>query len=626
MRRFVLAVLTLALALPAGASAADLTVAPLDFSPKERRLRIHAALPQAARVGVQLATTTRRPLGWIVEPQRRRFLTLRWNGRLGGRRIADGNYRILLVDGTRVLATSPLHVDQTPAQILRIAARNRSRTPFRGDHERFTTISSNGDGLRESAKISFRLTEAARVRFQVTRTISRPESVYELTANLKPGRNVFTWHPHWSMAARTYLIRITTVDKAGNRRTYGADNAQTGRVLTSAVVRVLGVDAGFTGESYTAVSSARLAIETDATALTLQTFRAGPEETRTHSDAIMNGVPVSNPVTIPWVARHRRATLNFAIGPWPTGVYFVKLTANDGRIGYAPFVVRPTVFGERSRVAVVMPTNTWQAYNFRDSDGNGWGDTWYAKGAQSTARLGRMYIRRGVPPQWRKYDVDFLRWLHATGKQPDILTETDLETIPTAEELLAKYDLVVFPGHTEYVTRHEFDLVRNYRDLGGNLIYLSANNFFWEVRLEGRTLRRTRLWRDIGRPESAVLGVQYRANDDGRRQQPFVVRSASTAPWLWAGTGLGDGATFGQELGGYGIEIDQVTPSSPPGTIVLAEIPDVFGPGLTAQMAYYETPQGAKVFSGGAIDFGGSATLPAVSRMLENLWARLAAP
>ena len=150
----------------------------------------------------------------------------------------------------------------------------------------------------------------------------------------------------------------------------------------------------------------------------------------------MNGVPVNQPVTIPWSARHRRATLNFAIGPWPTGVYFVKLTANDGRIGYAPFIVRPTVLGETSRVAVVMPTNTWQAYNFRDADGNGWGDTWYAKGAQSTAALGRMFIRRGVPPQWRKYDVDFVRWLHATGKQPDILTETDLESIRTAEELI----------------------------------------------------------------------------------------------------------------------------------------------------------------------------------------------
>ena len=157
-------------------------------------------------------------------------------------------------------------------------------------------------------------------------------------------------------------------------------------------------------------------------------------------------------MTIPWVA-HRRATL-FAVGPWATGYRFVKLTANDGRVGYAPFVVRPTTLGERSRVVVVMPTNTWRP-TASGTATDGWGDTWYAKGAQSTATLGRMYIRRGVPPQWRKYDVDFIRWLHATGKQPEFLTETDLESIRTAEELISLYDFVVFPGHTEYVTRHE---------------------------------------------------------------------------------------------------------------------------------------------------------------------------
>jgi hypothetical protein len=624
MRRLVLLVLALAVVPPA--AAADLTVAPQNFSPKQQRLRIKASLPTLQHVGVQLARQDGRVLGWIIEPGRRRFLDYRWNGRLRGARVWDGAYSIRLVDGLRILATSRVRLDQTAPRLIDITARNRSRLPFQGDNKRYTTISPNGDGLRESAKIAFTLDEPAQVHFEVTRTLSSPATIYELWANLKPGRHTFTWFPHWSMGARTYLIRLSTLDRAGNRRTYGADNAREGRKLRSAVVRVLGVDAGFTAESYVASSAARLAIETDATELTLQTFRAGGEDTRTHSDTLMNGVPVDQPVTIPWKALHRRATLNRALGPWPTGVYFVKLTANDGRVGYAPFVIRPTTLGERSRVAVVMPTNTWQAYNFRDRDGNGWGDTWYAKGAQSTATLGRMFIRRGVPPQWRKYDVDFLRWLSMTGKQPDILTETDLESIRTAEELISHYDFVVFPGHTEYVTRHEYDLIQNYRDLGGNLAFLSANNFFWQVQLRGRTLVRTRLWRDIGRPESSLLGVQYRANDDGRRQQPFVVRSASTAPWFWAGTGLGDGSTFGQELGGYGIEIDAATPSTPAGTIVLAEIPDVFGPGLTAQMTYYETPQGAKVFAGGAIDFGGSATLPTVRRLLENLWARLAAP
>ena len=36
---------------------------------------------------------------------------------------------------------------------------------------------------------------------------------------------------------------------------------------------------------------------------------------------------------------------------------------------------------------------------------------------------------------------------------------------------------------------------------------------------------------------------------------------------------------------------------------MVAEIPDLFGPGMTAQMAYYETKGGAKVFAAGAFYF-----------------------
>ena len=84
---------------------------------------------------------------------------------------------------------------------------------------------------------------------------------------------------------------------------------------------------------------------------------------------------------------------------------------------------------------------------------------------------------------------------------------------------------------------------------------------------------------------------------------------------------------FGQELGGYGIEIDQATVVTPPGTIVLAEIPDLYGPGLTAQMTYYETGRGARVFAAGAFHLTRAVTNdPAVWRMLANLWARMVKP
>ena len=86
MRRLALVVLALACA-PTAAAAGDLTLSKRDFSPAYDRLRIQAALPKPERVGVQLATEQGTALGWIVEPSRRRFLTLRWDGRLNGARV-----------------------------------------------------------------------------------------------------------------------------------------------------------------------------------------------------------------------------------------------------------------------------------------------------------------------------------------------------------------------------------------------------------------------------------------------------------------------------------------------------------------------------------------------------------
>jgi hypothetical protein len=58
---------------------------------------------------------------------------------------------------------------------------------------------------------------------------------------------------------------------------------------------------------------------------------------------------------------------------------------------------------------------------------------------------------------------------------------------------------------------------------------------------------------------------------------------------------------------------------------VLAEIPNLFGSGRTAQMTYYETPGGARVFAAGAFYFIRLVHIdPMTSRIIENLWARLA--
>jgi hypothetical protein len=422
-----------------------------------------------------------------------------------------------------------------------------------------------------------------------------------------------------AMATRIELAVLATVSAAtllvAGARTPGQHGEELeGRAPTPTELQP-SVEAAFPRESYGPGSTAKLVISNRATGLKLQVFRVGPERIVTRSDSTMRGVAVT-PKRAIGSSRGRRI-VPIRIGNWPSGLYFARLSAADGRGGFAPFVIRPRHLGEH-RVAVVMPTLTWQAYNLRDDDGDGKGDSWYASWKHKTVRLGRPFLNRGVPYNFRRYDLPLLRWLAQTGREVDVLAQSDLEAAePRALE--DAYQLIVFPGHHEYVTAREYDVVERYRDLGGNLVFLSANNFFWRVVRHGRLIEKTQLWRKLGRPEASLIGVQYRAN--ARFRAAWVVRAAPATSWVFAGTGLRTGSRFG--FGG--IEIDETDASSPRGVQVLAEIPDVFGPGFTAQMSYYETRAGARVFAAGAFFFIRTIeTDPRTARIVSNLWERLA--
>jgi len=517
-----------------------------------------------------------------------------------------------------------------------IAGQDRGLTPlaglsvtnggaqFAGDRPWLTTITPNGDGLRDSAEIHFRLREAARVRLAISRTRVRPEAVYARTYRLGPGPHTLTWTPSPEREARTYLVRLFVKGVDGATSNYGRAVAHRGR--DAPVIRLLGIDAGFLEPSYPAGADAQLRIATDAPSLEVHFVRSGPEFGATRSSDIMHGERVSQPLDVVWHWTNRPHILAIRLPDIPSGFYYAKLTAPDGRIGYAPFIIRPVPLGSVARVAVVLPTNTWQAYNFYDADGNGWGDTWYAgpQAHPAVLRIGlqRPYLNRGVPPYFRTYDLGFLHWLAWSGREVEYVADPDLARLRTGERLRRAYDLVIFPGHEEYVTGRVYRIVRSFRDLGGSLAFLSADNFYWRVAARSHTLRRTRPWRELGRPEAELVGVQYRGNDGGRHQAPYTVERAGMAPWLFAGTDLHNGSRFGH----FGIEVDGRARSSPRGTVVLAQIPHIFGRSVTAQMTYYETRRGAKVFAFGAFTLGGSATQPLQHTLLDNLWARLAPP
>jgi len=496
-------------------------------------------------------------------------------------------------------------------------------TPFAGDGRLLTTVSPNGDRFRDSAIVSFRLDAAASVELDVLQTLNvkrgqnTVRTIWTQSFSFEAGRHRLAWKPARTVPNGTYVLELTVTDALGRKRVYN-DFPLAGRVQVNApVVRIQRVGVSI-GPRYLPGQTAVVSIATDARRLELAvlSFRIGTGT----PDARTTARPIAPPVALSWRGhRNAPASVRIRIGDWPSGLYFVRVRSVDGRIGYAPFVVRPRVLG-LNRIAVVLSTNTWQAYNFDDANGDGWGDSWYVNGAFRTVDIQRPYLDYGVPYRFRDFDAGIIGWLASRGSL-DYLTDLDLEHVQSADTLAAKYDLIVFPGHEEYVTAHEFDLIRRYRDLGGNLMFLSANNLFWKVVFHGHKMRRVGQWRAFGLPEASVVGVQYVASNYGAVQAPYIA-DTSGAPWAFAGTGLATGDRFGR----YGYEIDMRSPASPPGTVVLGSAPDLMGPGKTAEMTYYETPKGAKVFAGGALNFAASVADPAVAQLLSNVWARLSRP
>jgi hypothetical protein len=376
------------------------------------------------------------------------------------------------------------------------------------------------------------------------------------------------------------------------------------------------VEAAFADESYRPGATARLVLFDAAPRLQVQILRVGDGHGLLGPRDVMRGDAAGRPMSVGRVSDGH--VLNVHLGAWPSGFYYARLAAPGGRVGYAPFVLGPARLGMQ-RIAVVLPTRTWQAYNFRDDDGDGSADTWYADPSLTTARLHRPFENRGTPPHYHHYDEPFLRWLARKHLGVDVLSDADLDTAD-GDTLARAYDLLVFPGHHEYVTAHEFDSVTRFRDRGGSLMFLSANNFYWKIAIRDGVMTRVAHWRELGRPEAALVGVGFYANDHGEHRGPWRVRSTRAGRWIFGGTGLRPG----DALSSGGIEADAVTRDSPPHVEVLAEIVNLFGDGRDAQMSYYETRAGAKVFAAGAFCLACSIWQPPVRRIVTNLLDALA--
>ncbi|MDP9403578.1 MAG: hypothetical protein M3P85_09655 [Actinomycetota bacterium] len=162
------------------------------------------------------------------------------------------------------------------------------------------------------------------------------------------------------------------------------------------------------------------------------------------------------------------------------------------------------------------------------------------------------------------WDAPFISWLERNGYSVDYCTDLDVHD-HAGRELLRRYRLLISVGHDEYWSDAMRENVERFVGEGGNVAFFGGNTCWWRVTFDDQlSFRRVATWSEAGspnHPENSLTGVSFRNGgerdlDDHPLPVGYQVQHADH--WLYEGTGLRDGETFGDRPGEYivGYECD----------------------------------------------------------------------
>lgn len=178
-----------------------------------------------------------------------------------------------------------------------------------------------------------------------------------------------------------------------------------------------------------------------------------------------------------------------------TGMYLIKVIAATGRQTHIPFVVRDD---SRPRdVLVLLPTNTWQAYN-----------PWpgkclyvqpsYSDGVETVAGADSSGHSRAVKVSFDRQhnnvlddlnwvlrsEFPLIHWLERQGYDVTYTEDTAFDAASAADLTPARTKVLAIAGHAEYWTQEMFQKTKAARDAGTHIASFSANAAYWKVRYE----------------------------------------------------------------------------------------------------------------------------------------------
>jgi len=380
-------------------------------------------------------------------------------------------------------------------------------------------------------------------------------------------------------------------------------------------------DAYGQGVSDTSINSAFGVLVNHGTPRVAGVFGNGMALRLNHDQLVDANWPVAASLTIPPNA--------------PPGLYSVQVLLPpdfdpDDRSPdlFSAIAVRPTTPTPGTKIAVIIPVNTWNAYNAWPGDvgGNIAGITPRSRVPGGTATRGAgnnsVYstvgdgISNNFFAGWNRpnkgasvvrvedatgfshlasMSVHLLRWLDDSRIPYDVYTERDLDDgfVPVN----GLYKVLLFHSHTEYWSQKELDATNAFMNQGGSIINLSGNTLAWRMAHSGSVSevrkwphynighgygdnhsamdgQRIGYWRALqmcsGSTDDFVLGTTSNDGTAACAAGPTCFgrwSAMNPAHWLWGNASVVDGQLFGTSHTGanvVGHEFDTFEPSHVP--------------------------------------------------------------
>jgi len=263
------------------------------------------------------------------------------------------------------------------------------------------------------------------------------------------------------------------------------------------------------------------------------------------------------------------------------GQYLLKLRSLKRASTFVPLVITGSGSSDLTFVSSVL---TWQSYNqwggeslYKGADGN-------RETAASVVSFDRPYDGDGSG-QFRYMEQPLITLMEKAGLDINYITDFEVDSNP---EVFTQTRSIVLGGHSEYWTRSMRQHFEKAVASGVNLIVFGGNTGYAITEIKEREISGRTPYREIGQPESLLLGSQYFA---------LGIRKDLVSSNVWPFSILGIDA---QIKGIYGYEADTAMGTVGPGVQVLSRA--FISPtekGFVAMSTYYTAPSGAAVMNMG---------------------------